>query len=85
MSCESICRLEAEICKYEKNNFETNKQLQSYEYELKHLEKEYHCCFKQEQILREKCNYIEDEFAATTKEYETSIKEQEEKEKIATV
>lgn len=50
-NCENLCRLESELVCNRNENFELIKQTENYEYELKHLERQYHECLVEKKEL----------------------------------
>ena len=50
-NCENLCRLESELVCNRNENFELMKQTENYEYELKHLERQYHECLVEKKEL----------------------------------
>lgn len=53
-TCEDLCRRESELACNRTENFELMKQTENYEYELKHLERQYHeCLVEKKELTRE--------------------------------
>lgn len=75
LSCESLCRLEADNSDKERENFELQKQLETYEYALKNLESEYHSTFTEQKGLEEQYAQLQEEIISTNEQFEIMKKE----------
>ena len=60
-SCETICRLEADLEISRDRAMDLQKQVDSLDYELKHIERNFHECLQEKQVANEKQAFLQDQ------------------------